>query len=239
MSCHFARRFTLIELLVVIAIIAILASMLLPALSKAKDKAKAATCLNNLKQCIVGTLQYADDYDSYVKTRQTAPGANLEVDTSWRGRMLWGKYLSSEDILRCPNFKAQTLDHRVYDAYGMFFHMENMSWYNARKDLHGAYDASKGIDIYFVTLKMKAPSLIMAHFDSRRLTSSLAPTTRCLPMVNPLTINTAQSQKGNIGLNHGVANAAFFDGHAESWSANQITTYGFTKMISHTGAIIQ
>ena len=78
-----SRAFTLIELLVVIAIIAILAAMLLPALAKAKSKAKQSACVSNFHQIGLSLVMYADNFNQY--PANYAPGLDNYV---WQPRLL-------------------------------------------------------------------------------------------------------------------------------------------------------
>ncbi|MCP5518942.1 MAG: DUF1559 domain-containing protein [Verrucomicrobiales bacterium] len=90
--------FTLIEMLVVIAVMAILAGMLLPALSRARDKARAVVCLNNLRQWGLATQLYATDHDDFLPPEGSPNPGDAATNVGW--------YIQLPAVLDLPRYHA-------------------------------------------------------------------------------------------------------------------------------------
>jgi prepilin-type N-terminal cleavage/methylation domain-containing protein len=104
-ACSQMRKaFTLIELLVVIAIIAILAAMLLPALASAKEQSRRAQCKNNMHQCVLAAMMYANDFQSCYPPQPFSDGDFSCSHMSVNGYFYFvNVYGTTSNSLTCPN----------------------------------------------------------------------------------------------------------------------------------------
>ncbi len=219
-------KFTLIELLVVIAIIAILASMLLPALNQARERGKGATCLSNQKQCMSFQQMYAGDFKGYMVFYTGGFG-------TWANIFKTFNYTQDMKVVKCPSGNKITQFNGGWYTYGFFRPAADGTAYWYGKQRYGdfaRYHNSAYEYHVFVLNKMTKPGSTELLVDTVRMSG--ADMGRGAAHFMPTLIMDGGTSGAWLAHNNRL-NAAYADGHASSRSREQLkaSPQQFTKVI--------
>lgn len=206
------NKFTLIELLVVIAVIALLVSLLLPALSSAKARGKEIACSSNLRQNSMAMHMYAADYSDTMVIFLYRPGNMYQPGYSARWLELlngsWGpEYLKSNKGTLCSSMEPEKYINTSY-VYGAVISAVGPGVFNPP-----AYIAAGGSGLMITVSRVPAPSSLPILGDSVSYSSILLKFSQIYSIQKSPAANTV----GGLHLRHfNGANLAFLDGHVKN-----------------------